>query len=82
MAGRIFATDLPFSEPWRDCEDTRCRRHQGELFATADERAASQTCVGYRVKTKTLSQCRTNIFALLGDSSFFDDGKMRNGAGI
>jgi hypothetical protein len=29
-----------------------------------------------------LSQCGTSIFALLGDSSFFDDGKMRNGAGI
>jgi hypothetical protein len=35
-----------------------------------------------RIAVEALRQLRTNIFALVGDSSLFDDGKIRNGAGI
>jgi hypothetical protein len=63
MAGRIFATDLPFSEPWRDCEDTRCRRHQGELFATADERAIPSRGVSANAQMTSLHR-RASAIAL------------------
>jgi hypothetical protein len=49
---------------------------------TANAHMTSPTDLRQRIGVETSSQLRTNIFALLGDSSFFDDGKMRNGTGI
>ena len=45
-------------------------------------RGLSAVALHQGLGVEALRQLRTNIFALLGNSSLFDDGKMRNGTGI
>ena len=82
-----FCSRSAFLELWSEREGTvpgpsRRAFHEGEQRAVPSRGVSALTDVRQRIGVEALRRLGTNIFALLGDLSLFDDGKMRNGTGI